>query len=147
MIQDAANTPPTPPPRAAHRGIAVAILVAGLALNGHTVYSVFNVDNVNARPEVALITDATELRMRQHDVIGTFATGAQPGDRVIVVSPGGRVAFSELGLRDGGSANSDTYRIGRRAGKLCLTTTDSGIIDARNIDTLVYNRDTYRRTK
>ena len=147
MFQAAADAPPTPSSGAPHRGIAVAILVAGLALNGYTLHSVFYVENVNARPDVTLITDAAELRMRQHDVIGTFATGGQPGDRVIAVSPDGRVAFSELGSRNGVADNSDTYRIGRRAGKLCLTTTDSGIIDARNIDTLVYYRDTYRRTK
>lgn len=146
---DPSLTDSTPPsaPSAPHRGIAAAILAAGLALNGYTLYSVFYVETVNVRPDVTLITDAAELKTRQFDVVGTFATGGQPGDRTIVVGADGRVAFSEIGSRNRVTDNADTYRIGRRAGKLCLTTIDSGVIDVLNIDTLVYYRDTYRRTK
>lgn len=146
-LQESAKSLPAPPASAPNRGIAVAILVAGLALNGYTLYTVFYVENVNVRPDLTLITDAAEIKMRQHDVIGVFATGGEPGDRMIEVSKDGRVMFSELGSRTGASGTSDTYRIARRAGKLCLATTDSGVIDVLNIDTLVYYRDTYRRTK
>jgi hypothetical protein len=140
-------SPPASPPRAPHRGIAAAILVTGFALNGYTLYSVFYVEEVNSRPDVTLITDAAELKMRRHDVVGVFATGGKPGDRTIEISPDGRVKFSELGLRTGAAETTDTYRVGRHAGKLCLATTDSGTIDVLNIDALIYYRDTYRRTK
>ena len=92
---------------------------------------------------------------------GTVAekAGAQPGDRVITVGADGRVTFAEVGAATSLNNGTDTYRLGRHekkarspsassdTGRLCLTTTDSGVIDILNIDTLIYYRDTYRRTK
>jgi hypothetical protein len=138
----------TPPPvaPAPHRGIAAAILIAGLALNGYTLYSAFYSESVNQKTVITLLTEPAELAARQHDVVGNYATGAQPGDRVIVVGADGRVTFSVIGDARSSSSNSDdTYRLGRRETKLCLATVESGVIDILNIDTLVYYRDTYKR--
>src|SRR5271169_3339951 len=41
-----------PPPTAPHRGIAFAMLLVGLALNGYILYSVFYVESVNKKPDV-----------------------------------------------------------------------------------------------
>ncbi len=141
---DAAGAPPPAPP-APHRAIAAAILAAGLALNGYTLYSVFYTESVNERPAVTLVTDPAEAANRQREIVGTYATGDRPGDRQIVVKPDGRVQFSELGTKGGAGENTDTFRLGRRGTKLCLNTTDSGVIDVLNLETLVYYRDTYRR--
>src|ERR1700678_2222070 len=46
-----------PAPTAPHRGIALAMLIAGLALNGYILYSVFYVESVNKKPEVKLLSD------------------------------------------------------------------------------------------
>jgi len=129
-----------------NRGIAAAILIAGLALNGYTLYSVFYTASVNEKPAVTVLTDPAEITAHQHDALGTYATGNQPGDRVIEVRPES-VKFSELGAHGGLADNSDTYRLGRHEKNLCLATVESGVIDISNIDTLVYYRDTYRRTK
>lgn len=136
-----------PPAKTPSRGIAAAILAAGLALNGYTLYSVSYVESVNPRLDVTLIVDPAERKMRQNDVVGTYATGNQPGDRIIVITADEQVAFSELGARKREMEGRATYRLGRRAGKLCLATASSGIIEVRDIDTIVYYRDTYRRTK
>jgi hypothetical protein len=141
---ETAASSPAPSP---HRGIAVAILVAGLALNGYTLYSAFYSESVSVKTAVTLLTDPAEIVAHGHDVVGTFATGGQNGDRVIVVSADGRVAFSEIGNPRSASNTSDTYRLGRHAKRLCLSTADSGLIEVMNIDTVVYYRDVYKRTR
>lgn len=90
------------------------------------------------------ITDAAELAARQRDVIGTFATGTAPAERVITVRADGRIEFGEAG---GGHSFSDTYQLMRRGKAFCLVTPASGVVDVINIDTLSYSRDTYRRPR
>lgn len=139
--------PAAGPKPAPHYGIAFAILVAGLALNGYTLYSVFYTESVNVSPPVVLLTDPAELDARGHEVIGSYATGSLPGDRVITIFADGRVRFFELGAKDGLTNNTDTFKLGRHDKKFCLLTAESGVIDLVNPDTLLYYRDTYRRTK
>lgn len=144
----ASVTDPSAPPTAApSRGIAAAILVAGLMLNGYTIYSVFYTESVNHKPAVTLVTDGTERASRQQEIAGTYATGDRPGDRVIVVKPDNQVIFSEIGSKGSIGENSDRFQLGKRGTKYCLSTAESGIIDIQNFDTVVYYRDTYRRTR
>jgi hypothetical protein len=135
------------PAAAPHRGIAAAILVAGLLLNGYTLYSVVYVDSVNHKPDVTLITNPGEAAAREKEILGTFATGNQKGDRVITIMPGRRVKFSEVGKTGALSESADVFEVARRGSRLCLNTRDSGAIDVLNLETVVYYRDTYRRTR
>lgn len=135
------------PAAAPHRGIAAAILVAGLLLNGYTLYSVVYVDSVNHKPDVTLITNPGEAAAREKEILGTFATGSQKGDRVITILSGGRVKFSEVGKTGPLSESADVFEVAKRGSRLCLNTRDSGAIDVLNLETLVYYRDTYRRAK
>jgi hypothetical protein len=128
-----------------NHAIAAAILVAGLALNGYTLYSVFYTQSVNEKPAITLLTDPAELSAHQHDAVGTYATGDQSGDRTIAVSAGGKIVFAEVGAHTGYNDNTDTYRLGRLGKNFCLTTVDSGVVEIVNIDTLIYYRDTYKR--
>jgi len=141
------TTPAKQPKAAPHYAIAFALVVAGLALNGYTIYSVFSIESVAQPPAVVVLTDLNELTTRGRDAIGSYATGNRPGDRVITVTPDGKVRFSELGSRDSISINTDTFRLGRRDQRLCLLTLESGVVDFVNPDTLLYYRDTYRRSK
>ncbi len=134
--------PSTRPP---HRAIAVAILLGGLALNAYTLHSVFHVDSVHDKPAVSVITDAAELTRRGPEVVGSFATGDQTGDRILRVTAEGGITFSELGPTIGQPSDTDAYRLARRSTKICLATRRSGIVDVLNIDTMVYYGDTYRR--
>lgn len=136
------------PPRAKpvpNRAIAAAILVAGLGLNGFTLYSAFYTERVDERPAVVLVTDPAEAAARKREIAGTYATGTRPGDRVIVVHADGRVEFSEVGTSGSINANTDTYQLGRHGAKFRLSTHDSGVVDVLNLETLVYYHDTYRR--
>jgi hypothetical protein len=149
---DSGSSPAVPPApamhrSAPHRGIAAAILVTGLALNGYTLYSVFYTESVNEQPAVTLVTDPAELASRQQELLGTYRTGEQPGDRIIAIEADGRIRFTEIGSKNSVVNNADAYRLGRRAGKYCLTTAESGLIDIVDIDTLTYYRDTYRRVR
>lgn len=130
-----------------NRGIALAILLAGLALNGYTLYSAFYTDSVHEKVAVTLLTDPAELAAQKQAVAGTYSTGDKNGDRQIEISADGRVTFSEIGNARSISNGADTFRIGRREKRICLTTADSGVIDVINIDTVIYYRDTYRRTR
>lgn len=141
-LSAAANAKATP-----HTGIAVAILAAGLSLNGYTLFSVFYRQSVNEKTAVTLLTDQAELNAQKQSVVGTYATGNQAGDRIIVVGNDGKVSFSEIGGAGSLNEGSDSYQIGRHDRRLCLSTVGSGIVDILNIDTLIYFRDTYRRTK
>lgn len=147
MGGSAASPPDARPPAAPHRFIAVAILVVGMALNGYTLYSVFYTDSVDKKPSVTLVTDAKEAAGRRQEIAGTYATGDRQGDRVIAITADGRVNFSEVGVKGGIGENKDQFKLGKRGVKYCLATTDSGVIDVLNIDTVVYYRDTYRRMR
>jgi len=136
-----------PLPTAPHRGIAVTMLLVGLALNGYILYSVFYVESVNKRVDVKLIADADEMRSKEISLAGTYATGGKTGDRVIVVDPTGGVRFYEIGAGGGPiDDSSDTYQVGRHDGTLCLTTAQSGVVDLVG-ETLVYYRDVYARRR
>lgn len=135
-----------PVPTAPHRGIAFAMLVVGLALNGYILYSVFYVESVKRKADVMLITDADEARARQAALAGTYATGSHTGDRVIEIDSAGQVRFYEIGAKGPINDIRDTYRIGRHDGLLCLSTVDGGVIDLVG-DTIVYYRDVYTRRR
>lgn len=142
-----AEVPLKPAVSTPSRGIALAILIAGLSLNGYTLYSVVYTESVEEKPAVTLLTDNAEIAKRQADLAGTYATGDQPGDRAIVVTADGKVKFIEVGARANFAESADTYRPGRHEAKLCLATAESGVVDVLNPDTLLYYRDTYRRAK
>ena len=134
-----------PAPTAPHRGIAFAMLLVGLALNGYILYSVFYVESVNKKPEVKLLSDADEVRTREAALAGTYATGTKTGDRVIEVTSTGKVRFYELGAKGPINDSADTYEIGRHDGQLCLAlTNETGVIDLVG-ETLVYYRDVYQK--
>jgi hypothetical protein len=135
-----------PAPTAPHRGIAFAMLIVGLALNGYILYSVFYVESVNKKTDVVLITDADEVKTREATLAGTYATGAKTGDRVIDVEAAGQVHFYEIGAKGPINDSKDSYRVGRHDGILCLTTADSGVIDLVG-ETLVYYKDVYQRRR
>jgi hypothetical protein len=137
---------PQPPPRAPHRGIAFAMLIVGLALNGYILYSVFYVESVNKKVEVVLLTDATEIKSKEDTLAGTYATGAKTGDRVIEIDALGNARFYEIGAKGPINDSKDTYRVGRHDGILCLNTDESGVVDLVG-ETLVYYRDVYQRRK
>jgi hypothetical protein len=134
--------PEQPAPTAPHRGIAFAMLLVGLALNGYILYSVFYVESVNKKVEVKLITDADDVKARELALAGTYATGNKTGDRVIEADNAGNVRFYEIGAKGPINDTKDDYRIGRHDGIVCLSTTDSGVVDVVG-DTLIYYKDIY----
>jgi hypothetical protein len=141
-VAPSASATPAPAP---HRGIAISILVAGLALNGYTLYSAFYTASVNQKPAIILLTDPAELATHQHNVVGKYVTGDQPGDRVIIIFADNTVKFSEIGVARTLNNGTDAYRLGTHDNRLCLSTVESGVIDVINADTLLYYRDTYHR--
>jgi hypothetical protein len=122
-----------PAPKSPHRIIALAILAAGLALNGYTLYSVFYIDSVNTQPSLILLTEPAEIASTRQDLSGSFSTGRKPGDRGIVINPDGSVRFMEIG------------REGRDDKTLFLTTVDNGVVEIMNRTTLRYYGDIYHR--
>ncbi len=150
----AAATAPQPgeiitpsPAKTTNRLVALAILCAGLSLNGYTLYAVFYTDSVNQQPPVTLLTDSAEVQRLTNSFIGTFQTGDNPGDRAIVLAADGSIRFVEFTNGERRYETKDTYRLGRHAGNLCFTTDVNGLVEVSNRDALVYYRDIYRRVK
>lgn len=142
----------TEPPGQATAGkrrtfVVVALLVAAGAVGALAVRSFLRIESVHETITLAPLDDPKELTARKRDVVGTFATGAASGDRAITVRADGTIAFSEIGADPATSRTEDTWTYRRREKKFALATTQSGIVDIVNIDTLAYFGDTYRRTK
>jgi hypothetical protein len=132
----------------AWRGALAALLLAATAvLTAHTVWAARRVEDVNAPPPVQSYRDAAERTARVRDVLGRFATGAEPGDRVIVVLADGRVRFELIGPLERPLEFSDTYTVGRREDHTCLVTRESGVIDAGDIDHLSFCGNIFERVK
>lgn len=127
--------------------LAFALLLAALGLNAYTLHSASSAERVEEKAPPVLLPDPLELAARLREVSGSYATGSQPGDRVITVTADGKIHFSELGPREKFTRTTDTFQLSRRDPKFCLITAASGVIDLLNPDTLLYFRDTYRRTK
>lgn len=136
-----------PTPRKPRNGIAAAILCAGVMLNGYTLYSFFYIDDVNQKPPIVLVTDERELAGLRNSAAGHYATGKIPGDRAIEIDENDRVRFFRITASGPRQDSSDTYRVGRHDKVVCLTTSDSGVIDVINIDTISYYGDIYRRAR
>lgn len=125
--------------------VAAAILLGGVALNGYTIFSVFYIQTVDPKPPVQLVTDARELAGLTTSAQGRYATGREPGDRIIEVNADGRIRFLRHTAAGERLDAEDAFRVGRTNRKVCLATAESGVIDVENIDTLTYYRDVYRR--
>ncbi|MDO8540914.1 MAG: hypothetical protein Q7S40_10805 [Opitutaceae bacterium] len=141
------EVPPATARQPQRRALSLILFGGAAALAMYAVYSYQRIDPVGERVAVTPLTEPAELVARQHDVIGTFATGPAPGDRTLAVAADGTVEFVEIGADPASGRIKDTYRIARRGKTFCLTTAASGLIDIVNIDTMVYGGDTYRRTK
>jgi hypothetical protein len=145
-----AEATPNPSVRPSFRTglIAVVLALAGLALVGYAIRAASIIDDVNRRPPLTLLTDATDIARQQTALAGAFATGDAPGDRGLIIDAAGTVRFQVLGARGAvQSEDADTGRFGRRDSTLLLVTTQSGEIEITHRDTLVYYGDTYRRTR
>lgn len=147
-----ASPGPEPPRRprlavATRRLLAAGLVFLALVIAGYAAYRFFRSNPIAERIAVTPIDDPKELAARRRDAVGTFATGATPGDRVITVTADGNIEFSEIGADPRTSRTADSWQLARRDRKFCLTTNASGIVDIINIDTIAYYGDTYRRTK
>jgi hypothetical protein len=130
-----------------HRAMAICILASGVLLNAYTIRSVFQGEKIRQTPPITLVTDARELTALQQSASGRYATGDAPGDRAIEVVPAGRVRFFKLTPSGDRIESEDAYHVGRVGSKVFLTTADSGLIEITNIESIIYYRDVYRRTK
>lgn len=136
---------PPPPEPMGRRIVSIVLLVAGLTLISHTLNSVFVRPDTRPARDLAFVTDPADLKRRQNDVAGVFATGQQAGDRQLTITADGHIVFAELGPRQSLGNATETYRIARRGSRTVLVTTHGGVIEALEFNTLVYYGDTYRR--
>jgi hypothetical protein len=146
------SEPPLPPSSTRRlrlwRGVAsgVLLIASGLLL-ARTAAKANRFEPIDSPTVVKPIDDPKENIARQHDVLGTFATGKQPGDRVIIVQADGIVRFQLVGPLADSLAYSDTYRMGMIADRPCVVTVHNGVIEATDIDHFSFFGDTYQRTK
>lgn len=123
---------------------AVALCGGALALAALTVRELRSVSPINAPQPLAPFA-ATEREARLRELQGRFVTGAAPGDRVIVIETDRRVRFDMVDGRPAGLAMDDTFELGKRAQSVCLATARSGVIEALDLDHLMFHGDLYER--
>ena len=148
LAADAHRAGTGPRSRLVPNAVGVVLMATGLTLVVTTISSAFRIDDVNQSPPLTLLADPAEMIQQEQALAGTFATGDDEGDRAIVIDVGGKIRLQELGPRGAVQLETaGTYRLGRRDRKLYLAIANGGQIEATNRDTLVYYRDTYRRTR
>jgi hypothetical protein len=125
--------------------LAAVFLGIASAVVERTVARARTYPSVLTPPATTPFTDPTERSRRLHDVIGTFATGTEPGDRVIVVQGDGHVRFYPVGPLQPALELSDTYELARRGNHTWLVTRRSGAIEVLDIDRISYFDDEYAR--
>lgn len=125
--------------------VSAACLAAAAALGLHALGSARRFEEVSRRENIPALADAAEAAARATELAGTYATGSQPGDRVIRILAPARIEFSEVGRPAGAGVIADTFTLGRRGRQLCLLPGAGEPVEVVNLDTLVYYRDTYRR--
>ena len=125
----------------------VEVDAVAIAANTWLVARAFRAEPVDAPAGGTLVTDAREVVPLQQAAAGTYRTGAAPGDRLIRIAAGRRIDFLQITADEPRLVSSDTFEFLRDGRQLRLATAASGTVDVTNIDTLVYYRDTYRRTR
>ncbi|PTY00321.1 hypothetical protein [Opitutus sp. ER46] len=125
---------------------ALLLIVAALALFARTYLGATRQESVLALPELARFPDQAEHDRRLRDVIGTFATGKEAGERVITVLPNGTVRFALLGPLERTLLETDSYHLALHHNRIAIATSESGLIEVLGLDRLAYCGDEYRRT-
>jgi hypothetical protein len=135
-----------PTPRAWPRVvIGVVLLIASLVVDIITVRKCLRTEPVRTEIAPAPLGDSPETAARRRDVAGVFATGTQPGDRVITIDAAGAVHFALRGSAALIPGDADAWQLARRGDDYVLVTRANGTIAIEGIDALRYWGDIYRR--
>ncbi len=126
-------------------GVAALFLIATAVLLARTASEAFRDESINAPLPLTPFATEADRAAHLHDVVDTFATGDDPGDRVMVIRADGNILFSVIGPLSRAVERTDTYQIGERGKDLYLATSHSGMIQALSIDQLSYFDDVYHR--
>jgi hypothetical protein len=132
--------------------LTAGLLLLAVGLNAWALYQFLDQKADPPPPSFTAITDPEQLDGLRHQLAGNYATGGEPGDRLITIAADGAIRFQLLVARvDGAPASAkavdDTYVVGLRSGGMnCLVTTASGQIEIGVDGTLRYYGDTYKRT-
>jgi hypothetical protein len=142
------------PTRGRHRfeKIGAAILLClGLGLNGWGVLQLFRSDRT-PKESATPLADAAKAARIAGKLAGTYLTGHEAGERMIVLEPNGSATFhllyraSDGALKPTGSS-SDRYQFGlKRDGTVVLMTEKKGLISILADGTLSAWGDRYRRS-
>ncbi|HYP17118.1 MAG TPA: hypothetical protein VEQ65_07885 [Opitutus sp.] len=127
--------------------ISVAILLAGLAINAAVVRATFRPIPVEPPPTAPLLTEPREIAALQHSAHGHYRTGSASGDRALRIGRDGRIEFLRLTASGERPVGSETFQLARDGREIVLRTGTSGLVRVRDIDTLLYSGDVYRRVR
>lgn len=129
-------------------GLAYVLFAAAVLINVYTVYSLFSGGpTVDDKSDITLVHDAHEASRQQQLVAGTYATGRERGDRILIIRADGSLQNSEIGAPGNPPPKTGTYHVGMRDQKLCLSVDGGSVIDVIDHDTVMYYRDTYKRAE
>lgn len=133
------------------RRLAIALLLGGIGLNALGFYQLLQSDPTRPTIPYTRIKDDEHTALYLRKLAGTYATGNQPGHRIISLTADGGISFDVLIQNAAGEtriARGPAQRCGfgrRPSGAICLTTVSYGPVIIHADGSLFYSGDTYRR--
>ena len=139
--EEPAYTPPPRPSEAPSKIMVIATAVLGMVVG----YQLLPAREPTARPDPAWLTEDDGVQAQLTSLVGIYVTGNKPGAHGIALATDGLKIF-QVNAVAAPSVVIDTYRIGRREGKVVLATNQpGGEIRVVDKDTLTYCGEDYRR--
>jgi hypothetical protein len=128
------------------RGIIGSVLLsAGLGLNVLAVYLFLKPVQPDPPPAYEPVTDAASIESQRNQFADTYATGQEPGSRVLLIRADGTLVMQVVGEKPADGAD-ENYTVGRYNARPCLVVGgNKGRIDLQPDGSLLYSGDTYRR--
>ena len=154
VLASAATNPPfvpapeepayTPPPQIKEKPSRIMV-IATAALSMVVGYQLLPAREPTATPDPAWLTEADGVESQLAALVGIYVTGNKPGAHGIALATDSLKIF-QVNAVAAPSVVIDTYRIGRREGKLVLVTNQpGGDIRVVDKDTLTYCGEDFRR--
>ena len=132
-----------PPPNHSKQALGTALLAIGCGLNFCAVYVFLKPEPAEPAPVCQPITEANDLARLRDPLIGTYATGSNPGDRQIVIGASDSIQLQVVETNRALHSETTTGKLVRQEGHLAIALPGAGLILVQPDNSLLYFGDTY----
>ena len=133
-----------PPSHRSRQALGTLLLAVGAAINAWAVYAFYKPEPAPPAPVYQPITDPGDLARLRGPLAGTYATGNNPGDRLIVLGQNDSVLLQVLEADHTLRSETLPGTLVRLEGQLAIALPAAGFIQVQADNSLLYFGDTYR---